>query len=91
MITMPPASGVTTRRRMTTHLETMICTTPVTTTRVSSVPGPPSTTAVMQKGMETAAVNIGSSAPAPTGPTRRTWTKVDNPTTIREAKTTHSR
>ena len=56
-------------------------------TRVISVPGPPSTTAVMQKGMETAAVNMGSRALAPTGPIRRAWITVDMPTTTREANT----
>ena len=45
----------------------------------------------MQKGMEKAAVNMGSTARAPTGPMPLTCTRVDSPTTIREAKTIHDR
>ena len=60
-------------------------------TRLTRVPGPPSTTAVMQKGMETAAVNMGRRAPAPTGPRPRACTSVEIPTTTREANTIQSR
>ena len=60
-------------------------------TSVVSVAGPPSTTAVMQNGMAKAAVNIGSTAPAPTGPSRRTCRIVDRPQTRSEAKTIHTR
>ena len=56
------------RLRITTHLEIMSWIIAVAITRLTKVPGPPSTTAVMQKGMETAAVNMGRRAPAPTGP-----------------------
>ena len=62
-----------------------------TKTRAIRVAGPPSTTAVMQKGMENAAVNIGRSAPAPTGPNLRTWMSVDTPTTRSEANIIHDR
>ena len=71
-MTMPPTVGVTTRRSMNSHLETTSWTAAETSTRVVSVAGPPSITAVMQKGMETAAVNMGRTAPAPTDPKRRT-------------------
>ena len=91
MITMPLTVGVTRRRRMTTHLDMMSWRIAVTITRLTSVPGPPSTTAVMQNGMDTAAVNIGSRAPAPTGPMRRACIRVEIPTTIREANTIQSR
>ena len=64
---------------------------PQTMTRAVSVAGPPSTTAEMQNGMEKAAVNMGSTAPAPTGPARRTCTSVDTPATSREAKTIHTK
>ena len=88
MVTMmPPTVGVTTRRSMNNHLETINWAMAATSTRVVSVAGPPSTTAVMQKGMETAAVNMGSIAPAPNGPMRRTCSRVESPTTTSEAKT----
>ena len=54
---------------------------------VASVAGPPSTTAVMQKGIANAAVNIGSTAPPPTGPSLLTWISVDTPTTRSDANT----
>ena len=63
----------------------------VTMTRAISVAGPPSTTAVMQNGIAKAAVNMGRTAPAPTGPNLRTCINVDTPQTSREAKTTHTR
>ena len=53
--------------------------------------GPPSATAEMQKGMEKAAVNIGSTAPAPAGPMRRTWSSVATPQTTSEANTIQDR
>ena len=87
IIMMPPTVGVTMRRRMNSHLEIAICTTADTSTRVVSVAGPPSTTAVMQKGMEKAAVNMGRTAPPPTGPSRRTCNRVETPTTNKEANT----
>ena len=87
IITIPPTVGVTILLRMNSHLETINWTAAVTRTSVVRVAGPPSTTAVMQNGMENAAVNIGAIEPAPTGPRRRTCSKVDNPTTRREAKT----
>ena len=59
--------------------------------RAVRVAGPPSTTAVMQNGMEKAAVNRGSTVPDPTGPSRRTCSRVARPTTSSEAKTTHVR
>ena len=91
IITVPPTVGVTMRRRMNSHLEMASCVTAVTRTSVVSVAGPPSTTAVIQKGMEKAAVNMGSTAPEPTVPSRRTWSNVDTPTTSNEAKTIHTR
>ena len=75
------------RRRTNSHLEMIIWPIPQEMTRAVSVAGPPSTTAPMQKGMEKAAVNMGSTAPAPTGPTRRTCNSVDTPATSRDAKT----
>ena len=91
IITVPPRVGVTSRLRINSHLEIIIWMTAVTSTRVINVAGPPSTTAEMQNGMEKAAVNMGRSAPAPIGPSRRTCSNVDTPTTIREAKTIHTR
>ena len=85
----PPTMGVTTRLRRNNHLEITSWIIEVTITSVIRVLGPPSTTAVMQKGMAKAAVNMGRTAPAPTGPSRRTWISVDKPTTRREAKTIH--
>ena len=41
----------------------------------------------MQNGMEKPAVNIGSTAPAPTNPSRRTWMIVESATTTNEANT----
>ena len=55
--------------------------------RVAGPPSPPTATAEMQKGMEKAAVNIGSTAPAPTGPMRRTCSRVAAPQTSSEANT----
>ena len=87
IIIVPPTIGVTMRLRRNSHLEMTIWIIAVTITRVISVAGPPSTTAVMQNGMAKAAVNIGRTAPAPTGPILRTCISVDKPTTTREAKT----
>ena len=89
--TVPPTVGVMIRRSTNSHLEMTIWPIAQTMTRVVSVAGPPSTTAEMQKGIEKAAVNMGSTAPAPTGPTRRTCTSVDTPATRREAKTIQTR
>ena len=72
---------------MNSHLEMTSWRRPDTRIRVVRVAGPPSTTAVMQNGMEKAAVNIGRTAPDPTGPIRRTCTNVERPTAISEAKT----
>ena len=91
IITMPPTVGVTIRLSMNSHLEMTSWATAATNTSVVSVAGPPSVTAVMQKGMETAAVNMGRTAPAPMGPIPRTWTSVETPTTTSEAKTIHTR
>ena len=91
IITMPPRVGVTIRLRMKSHLEMTSCSTAQTRTRVVRVAGPPSATAEMQKGMEKAAVNMGSTARDPMGPIPRTCTRVDRPTTTREAKTIHDR
>ena len=91
IITAPPTVGVTIRLRMKSHLEMTIWTTADTSIRVVSVAGPPSTTAVIQKGMEKAAVVIGRTVPAPTGPSRRTCSSVAIPVTTSEAKTIHTR
>jgi hypothetical protein len=91
IITVPPTVRVTILLRMNSHLEINSWTTAVTITRVVSVAGPPSITAVMQNGIEKAAVNIGATAPAPTGPNLRTCTSVPTPTTTSEAKTIHTR
>ena len=91
IITVPPTVGVTMRLKINSHLEMASWTAAATRTRVVSVAGPPSATAVMQNGMEKAAVNIGRTAPPPIGPTRRTCSSVDTPTTTREAKTIHTR
>ena len=91
IITVPPTVGVTILLRMNSHLEMTSCTTADTSTSVVSVAGPPSTTAVMQKGMAKAAVNMGRTVPAPTGPRRRTCSRVARPHTNREAKTIHVR
>ena len=87
--TVPPTVGVTIRRRMNSHLEITSCPSADTITSAVSVAGlpPMSATAEMQNGMEKAAVNIGSTAPAPTGPTRRTCSKVATPQTSSEANT----
>ena len=91
MSTVPPTTGVTMRRRMNSHLEMAIWPMPQTMTRAARVAGPPPETASMQKGMEKAAVNMGSIAPAPITPTRRTCIIVVRPATSRDAKTTHTR
>ena len=91
IITVPPTVGVTIRLRMNSHLEIASWISAETMTSVVSVAGPPSATAVMQNGMAKAAVNIGSTAPAPTGPSRRTCRIVDRPQTRSEAKTIHTR
>lgn len=91
IITVPPTIGVTTRRRMKSHLDMTSCVTAAIRTSVASVAGPPSATAAMQNGIENAAVNIGSTAPPPTGPIRRTCTSVDTPTTSSDANTIHVR
>ena len=72
IIIVPPTVGVTIRLRMNSHLEITSWITAQTITSVMRVAGPPSTTAVIQNGMAKAAVNIGRTAPAPTGPSRRT-------------------
>ena len=72
-------------------MEMTSCTTADTSTSVVSVAGPPSTTAVMQKGIAKAAVNMGRTVPAPAGPNRRTCNRVARPHTSREAKTIHVR
>ena len=90
IITVPPTMGVTMRRRMNSQREMASWASTETMTSVARVAGPPSVTAVMQNGIENAAVNMGSTAPARTPPRRRTWIKVDRPTTIREAKTIHT-
>ena len=91
IITVPPTIGVTMRLRMNSHLDMMIWTIAETIIKVVSVAGPPSTSAVMQNGMEKAAVNRGRTARAPTGPSCRTWISVATPTAMREANTTHVR
>ena len=91
IITVPPTVGVTIRRRMTSQRAMTSWITAETRTRAVSVAGPPSATAVMQKGMAKAAVNMGNTAPAPTGPRRRTWRMVDRPQTRSEAKTIQMR
>ena len=91
IITVPPTVGVTTRRRMKSHLEMAIWTAAVTSVSAISVAGPPSVTAVMQNGMANGAVAIGITEPAPTGPTRLTCSRVATPTTSSEAKTIHTR
>ena len=72
IITVPPTVGVTMRRKIKSHFEIINWQMPETTTSIARVAGPPSTTAVIQKGIEKAAVNMGSTACPPTGPMRRT-------------------
>ena len=91
IITVPPTVGVTMRRKMKSHFEIINWQMPETTTSIARVAGPPSTTAVIQKGIEKAAVNMGSTACPPIGPMRRTCRSVVMPTTIREAKTIQRR
>ena len=88
IITVPLIVGVTIRRRKNSHLE--IISWKAADARIS-VAGPPSTSAVIQNGIEKAAVNSGSTAPAPTGPSRRTCSNVATPTTTSVAKTIHPR
>ena len=89
IITVPLTTGVTSRRRMNSHLATTNWNAAEASTNVVSVAGPPSTTAVMQNGMAKAAVKNGITAPAPNGPRRRTCTSVERPTASSEAKTIH--
>ena len=91
IITVPPTIGVTTRLRMNSYLDIASCVTAEISTSAARVPGPPSATAAMQKGIENAAVNIGSTAPPPIGPIRRTCISVDTPTTTSYANTIHVR
>ena len=91
IITVPTTVGVTIRRTMTSHYEMASCITAETRTNAVSVDGPPSATAVMQNGVAKMAVNMGKTAPAPTGPSRRTCTIVDRPQTRSEAKTIQMR
>ena len=91
IITVPPTVGVTMRRKMKSHFEIINWQMPETTTNIPRVAGPPSTTAVMQNGIENAAVNIGSTARPPIGPMRRTCSSVVMPTTISDAKTIQRR
>ena len=72
---------------MNSQREIASCVTAEISTSAASVPGPPSATAAMQNGIENAAVNIGSTAPPPIGPNRRTWISVDTPTTTSDANT----
>ena len=90
IITVPPTVGVTTRRRMNSQREMASWATAATSSSVVNVAGPPPCTAVMQNGIAKAAVNIGSTAPAPTKPSRRTCNSVERPTTTSEAKTIHT-
>ena len=87
IITVPLTIGVTTRRSTNSHLEMTNWNSADAMISVVKVAGPPSTSAVMQKGIAKAAVNIGSTAPAPAGPSRLTWSRVDTPTTSSEANT----
>ena len=87
IITVPPTIGVTMRLSKKSHFDTASWMTAETITSVVNVAGPPSTTAVMQKGIANAAVNIGRTTPPPNGPTRRAWIKVEIPTTTKDAKT----
>ena len=90
IITVPLTVGVTTRLRMNSQREMASWAPAETSSSVVSVAGPPSATAVMQNGIAKAAVNIGSTAPAPTKPSRRTCNSVERPTTTSEAKTIHT-
>ena len=72
IITVPPMVGVTMRRKMNSHREITSWNAAEARINHVSVAGPPSFSAVMQKGIENAAVNSGSEAPAPTDPIRRT-------------------
>ena len=89
IITVPLIVGVTIRRRKNSHLEITNWKAADARISVVSVAGPPSTSAVIQNGIEKAAVNSGSTAPAPTGPSRRTCSNVATPTTTSVAKTIH--
>ena len=90
MITVPPTVGVTMRRTRKSQRETANWVTADTTSSEASVPGPPSpSSALMQNGMANAAVNIGSTAPAPTVPMRRTCSSVETPTTMSATKIIH--
>ena len=91
IITVPPTVGVTMRRKMNSHREITSWTIAAARINVVNVAGPPSTSAVMQNGMENAAVKNGRTVAAPIGPSRRTCTKVAAPTTSSEAKTIHTR
>ena len=91
IITVPLIVGVMIRRRMNSHLEITSWNAAEARISVVRVAGPPSTSAVMQNGMEKAAVNSGSTAPAPTGPSRRTCSNVATPTTTSVAKTIQPR
>ena len=91
IITVPLTIGVTTLRSRKSHLEMTSWKMAEAMISVASVAGPPSTTAVMQKGMAKAAVNMGRTALPPTGPAVFTWISVDSPTTSSDANTIQMR
>ena len=89
--TVPPTSGVTTRLRTNSHLAMRIWKAAVTRTRLVSVAGPPSTSAMMQNGMEMKDVRMGRTSPVPMRPMLATCSRVVMPMVASVAKIIQAR
>ena len=91
MITVPVTVGVRIRRNSESRAERANWKSDEMTTRVASIAGPPSATAVMQTAMKTGEPVITSAYPAPTRPSRTACSTVTAPPSTIAVNTAHER
>ena len=89
--TVPDTTGVMTRRSQDSRAATTNFSSDDSTTRLASIAGPPSVSAVMQMAIAGSDVPITSTCPMPTRPNRKACNKVVTPLTISIAKTAQVR
>ena len=90
MITVPETVGVTMRRNSARRADSRSWKSAETTTRVASIAGPPSATAVMHTPMKAAELPITSTWPPPIRPMRSDCNAVVTPEIATAANTAHT-
>jgi len=91
MMTVPEVTGVRNRRNLENHAESANWNADEARTRVASIAGPPSASAVTQTAIKAPEAPVSSTWPAPSRPTRSAWSAVIAPATATATNAAHER